>query len=159
MRVVLFVLGVVLLALIPLGRLYIPSVTVPRPFHGLVISVTGGALVILTAQSHAIDTMPSHYGAFDPDEDGAFEVRLTRVTRFYNSSQMFLPRYERGWGPFAASQFVLWIPLWLLAAVCLAWPVTSFLVRRRRRGRGFEVEANAAGDSAADPPDAAGGRG
>ena len=32
-------------------------------------------------------------------------------------------------------------PLWLLAAVCLAWPVTSFLVRRRRRGRGFEVEA------------------
>jgi hypothetical protein len=35
------------------------------------------------------------------------------------------------------------IPLWLLAAVCLAWPVTSFVVRRRRRGRGFEVEANA----------------
>ena len=33
------------------------------------------------------------------------------------------------------------IPLWLLAAVCLAWPVTSLLVQRRRRGRGFEVEA------------------
>ncbi len=32
------------------------------------------------------------------------------------------------------------IPLWLLAAVCLAWPITSFIVaRRRRRGRGFEV--------------------
>src|SRR5688572_8499479 len=34
-------------------------------------------------------------------------------------------------------------PLWLLAVVCLAWPVTSLLVRRRR-GRGFAVEAKAA---------------
>src|SRR5687768_13919676 len=30
---------------------------------------------------------------------------------------------------------ILSLPLWLLAAVCLAWPVTSLLVRRRRRGR------------------------
>jgi hypothetical protein len=48
------------------------------------------------------------------------------------------------------------IPLWLLAAVCLVWPVTSFITERRRRGRGFEVETKATGDSAADPPDAAG---
>ena len=42
------------------------------------------------------------------------------------------------------------LPLWLLAAICLAWPVTSFLVRRRR-GRGFEVEAKGGGAvSAAD---------
>ena len=34
------------------------------------------------------------------------------------------------------------IPLWLLAFLCLAWPVTSFVIaRRRRRTRGFEVEA------------------
>ncbi len=33
------------------------------------------------------------------------------------------------------------IPLWLLAALCLAWPVTSFIVGRRRRRRGFAVEA------------------
>jgi hypothetical protein len=33
------------------------------------------------------------------------------------------------------------IPLWLLAAICLAWPVTSLLLaRRRRKGRGFGVE-------------------
>ena len=38
------------------------------------------------------------------------------------------------------------LPNWLLAAVCLAWPVTSFLIaRRRRRGRGFAVEAAASG--------------
>jgi hypothetical protein len=34
------------------------------------------------------------------------------------------------------------LPLWLLAFLCLAWPVTSFVIARRRRGtRGFEVEA------------------
>ena len=36
------------------------------------------------------------------------------------------------------------IPLWLLVVICLAWPVTSFIVARRRgKGRGFEVEAKA----------------
>ena len=37
------------------------------------------------------------------------------------------------------SAYFFTVPLWLLAAVCLAWPVTSFVVRRRRRGRGFDV--------------------
>lgn len=44
-------------------------------------------------------------------------------------------------------QFVLVVlrmvgPVWLLAAICVAWPVTSFIVAwRRRKGRGFAVEA------------------
>ena len=47
---------------------------------------------------------------------------------------------------------VLVIPLWLLAFICLAWPVTSFIVRRRRRkARGFEVEAKTG--AAVPPPD------
>lgn len=33
------------------------------------------------------------------------------------------------------------IPLWLLAVLCLAWPVISFIVHRRKRQRGFTVEA------------------
>jgi hypothetical protein len=32
------------------------------------------------------------------------------------------------------------LPLWLLAAICLAWPVTSFILARRKRKRGFPVE-------------------
>ena len=35
---------------------------------------------------------------------------------------------------------VVSIPLWLLAFVCLAWPVTSFIIHRRRHKRGFPVE-------------------
>src|SRR5688500_8267341 len=41
--------------------------------------------------------------------------------------------------------FVLSSPLWLLAFLCLAWPVTSFLLARRRRGRGFPVEVTSDG--------------
>ena len=31
------------------------------------------------------------------------------------------------------------LPLWLLAFLCLAWPVTSFVARRKGRGFGVEV--------------------
>lgn len=44
------------------------------------------------------------------------------------------------------------IPLWLLAALCLAWPVTSILLRRRRRRRGFPVEAAAGEPAGSGPP-------
>ena len=39
------------------------------------------------------------------------------------------------------------VPLWLLALLCLAWPVTSFIIHRRRHKRGFPVEPKGAGDS------------
>src|SRR5687768_12883738 len=41
------------------------------------------------------------------------------------------------WGTWSvpASQGVfIEVPLWLLAVLCLAWPVTSFVIARRRRG-------------------------
>ena len=48
------------------------------------------------------------------------------------------------WAPSAVNVRNGWhvvIPLWLLAVLCLAWPVTSFVIARRRRGtRGFDVE-------------------
>ena len=55
------------------------------------------------------------------------------------------PRYESSFSPGFRMHQVS-IPVWLLAVFCLAWPVTSFLVRRRRRGRGFAVETKTAGD-------------
>jgi hypothetical protein len=62
-----------------------------------------------------------------------------------DTRSMLLPKYANDYG----SHFLL-IPLWLLAFICLAWPVTSFIVaRRRRKGRGFEVEAR---PGAAVPP-------
>ena len=47
-------------------------------------------------------------------------------------------------------QYYVSLPLWLLAFLCLAWPVISFLFARRRlRMRGFAVEPHS-------PPAAAG---
>ena len=50
------------------------------------------------------------------------------------------------------TEHIVSIPLWLLATLCLAWPVTSFIIARRRRGRGFEVEAKGAPLSTPLPP-------
>ena len=35
--------------------------------------------------------------------------------------------------------FVSFWPIWFLAFLCLAWPVTSFIIHRRRNKRGFPV--------------------
>ena len=44
------------------------------------------------------------------------------------------------------------IPLWLPTLLCLAWPVTSFIIARcRRKGRGFAVEARTAGSTPLPP--------
>lgn len=43
--------------------------------------------------------------------------------------------------PYASyRQRIVTLPLWLLCAFCLAWPVASFHVQRRRRRRGFPVD-------------------
>jgi hypothetical protein len=62
-----------------------------------------------------------------------------------------LPLGDVEWQWYSLDEIYLTLPLWFVSALCLAWPVTSLLVRRRRRGRGFEVEAKG-GDavSAAD---------
>src|SRR5687767_12391167 len=46
-------------------------------------------------------------------------------------------------GPAGAGKiFWVHIPIYCVAFLCLAWPVTSFVIARRRRGlRGFEVQA------------------
>src|SRR5688500_6459776 len=51
------------------------------------------------------------------------------------------PLLPEWWRPPWGGKLFVRIPLWLLAFLCLAWPVTSFLLARRRRGRGFPVEA------------------
>ena len=51
-------------------------------------------------------------------------------------------------GAGVATQTDVQIPLWLLAIVCLVWPVTTFIITRRHK-RGFPVEATSR--LAADP--------
>ena len=43
------------------------------------------------------------------------------------------------------------VPLWLLAFLCLAWPVASFIIVRRRHKRGFPVEPKGGGEAVPPP--------
>lgn len=59
-----------------------------------------------------------------------------------------LPEYQHSGATNVRStgyqQWSVEIPLWLLTAICLVWPVTSFIQARKRGVRGFEVEGVAA---------------
>ena len=85
-----------------------------------------------------------------PVEEGvSFTIQVGHSTSTKGS---LVPTYERSfrqsaYGP--TKSVDVRVPLWLLAAICLAWPVTSLLLaRRRRKGRGFAVEP----DPDAAPP-------
>src|SRR5687768_15383636 len=143
LRALLFVLGSMSLVLVPANILFHARLWSPWPAGGIGVSLQDGTLLRLFVEYTEVRTV--------------FQIRVAPrpVRDPVEFTDMLFPTYvgaEAPWFTHYASR-----PLWLLAAVCLAWPVTSYLVRRRRRGRGFEVEA--AGVSAADPPDAAGGRG
>jgi hypothetical protein len=43
----------------------------------------------------------------------------------------------------AAGYWSYWVcaPMWMISLICLAWPVSSFIIARRRHKRGFPVVA------------------
>ena len=45
---------------------------------------------------------------------------------------------------------VITIPIWLLAFLCLVWPVTSFFISRRHK-RGFPIEPKDGGETVSTP--------
>jgi hypothetical protein len=94
-----------------------------------------------------------------------FHVRTGTLTIGISKSPQF-PWGERYLGPvqnasvppsaivptvfyYADMPVELELPLWLLAAVCLAWPVASFISHLRRQKRGFPLEPKGASDSEA----------
>ena len=158
-RVLLFVIGLALLLWLPVSYYSMIRTYSPWP-RACGLSSTHGAAYFYC---HVELPLPPGVTVTRRMPDPSFPIVNFVATRDFRDFEPWLiardawvPRYNvlPVW-----NRAVLRIPLWLLAAACLAWPVTSFLVRRRRRGRGFEVETKAAGDPAADPPDDAGGRG
>jgi hypothetical protein len=85
----------------------------------------------------------------------AFEFERLDKFRFYAREALW-PVWKRQDLDATHDLTFLWLPLWLLAFLCLAWPVTSFLIaRRKRKGRGFEVEAKAASSTPLPPGEVA----
>ena len=83
---------------------------------------------------HVPSNMRSFFGSPYSDAYG-FERRSGDI----EWSRVFRPHVEFDDQAIAGLIFIT-IPIWLLAAICLAWPVTSFVIARRRHWRGFPVE-------------------
>src|SRR5688572_16630739 len=96
---------------------------------------------ILVGSSYGNATLTNFQSAGGTKEGVTFEYR--RLDRPTSPTSLWVPSYThidnmRAWG-FAYTAYTL--PLWLLASLCLAWPVTSFILARwRGKGRGFAVE-------------------
>src|SRR5688572_33328465 len=128
LRAGLFGMGVVCLAWWPWSCFYVALVEIPFPFEGATVNSHHGILYL-----------------------GAHRDRPDRDPLTFQLRHRLLKPYQRGVLrhalPHVASvnsngyiQTGIFIPLWLLAFLCLAWPVTSFILDRRRRARGFAFE-------------------
>ena len=126
-RVLLLIVGIVLLVAAPVSLKVVAIASAPSSVPRFALSLDGGALGLWVP----------------PAEDEFFWKAFTAGISWANDApdvslrKAMLPTAVRS--PY--NDLILTIPLWLLAFLCLAWPVTSFVIARRRRGtRGFEVE-------------------
>jgi hypothetical protein len=122
----LLVLGAALIVSIPISYYVSCWINSPR----LYLSIVEGVLVVQWTEARP-RAIPEVVGV----EAGAQYLSmdlLGDVSPLWLSSKRVQPPANRG-------RLMLYFPLWLLAALCLSWPVTSFAIDRRRRG--FEVEA------------------
>src|SRR5687767_1174780 len=136
LRMLLFAVGVIsFLVWIPSFRFGAHLIS-PVPGSYSIIDIAHGSVAVGIADDH-----PWH-------RRGNFDASIHRLPPTYYGTQHLWPTMwqfsvTNETGGARIIQHRVTIPLWLLAAVCLAWPVTSFIVarRRRRRSRGFEVGA------------------
>lgn len=132
-RVLLFLLGVALLVWIPASFVFVVRLQLPSPAGHAGFHSVDGDMVLwhVTPSSRSPWVGVQARGWWDSYSGDLFAHRQRERALWPHAWKV----------PLSTTRVVhIIIPLWLLAAVCLAWPVTSFIVaRRRRRGRGFEV--------------------
>src|SRR5688500_17121189 len=122
LRILLLVVGLGFLALWPVSGFFQITLESPWPFEVTVLASRRGEVgMYFYAELPTADRPRPGFTLYPLDEYSWVPGRPGIL--------------HADFGPLKLTQVTL--PLWLLAAVCLAWPVTSFLVRRRR-GRGFE---------------------
>ena len=126
-RGLLMAIGLLLLLWLPASWFYWAGVASPLLRTG-VSSGNGGVKVALVFELPAEEYGPSAWAQRAPPR------------AMVGEEIWLLPQYEHVARP-NIDMVVAELPLWLLAFICLAWPVTSFIVaRRRHKARGFEVE-------------------
>ena len=130
-RAVFLVAGCLFLILLPIRWSSVPYA----------VSSDGGVLVGIYAGSIQFILADPSFGPASVDL-GLMDVGEWQFVSDYQSGRLW-PGLHHGtlYTIYGIPVTVITLPLWLLAFLCLAWPVISFVIaRRRRRWRGFEVE-------------------
>ena len=135
LRVGPLVVGVASLAAIPISSIFSLHVRVPWPEEcsGLLVAEGRIAVERIYELPLVIPRRPFELAVF------RHETKLDVW-----ASPQLLHIVDRNLGYYAVAVIM---PLWVPAFICLAWPVTSFILARRKSKRGFPVEPK--------PPDAA----
>jgi hypothetical protein len=145
LRVLLFLLAIGLLGCIPLNNYVAARWTSRWPPERVIVTWASAAIEISWLEEVS-PNIPLDPAGLEIESGPASYGLLPKY-----SARPFFERFTvSGW-----ASTTLHLPLWLLAAICLAWPVTSLLLaRRRRKGRGFAVEpaADAAPPAIDTPP-------
>jgi hypothetical protein len=144
LRILLAAAGLALLLWMPLSaRIALElSRTHPSANQWYTLWIGGGQIIASDASMGLPPSLP-----------GAWRMRLLTGREAAGGVPLWEPAWRRWLLPGTSSvsfflpggfsQPYTWralaVPLWLPALLCLAWPLTSLLLARRRRGRGFEV--------------------
>ena len=130
----LFVSGVVLLCWTPVSMRLWLRMNAPWPFDEWEMGIDNGGVVCQV---------------FFKLDDG--QIPADPFFDWYWLSNYYIERHDLGptleWRPrylyysdADTTTVVVGVPLWLLSLLCLAWPVSSFIIARRKQKRGFPVE-------------------
>lgn len=129
-----FVLGLVLLAWLPASFFLIAGAFSRGP---------ASSISIYTEHGHAA---ASHLDAdnrlWDTSDFSIMVSRRYGLARVRTSDALW-PNYsaESTSNPYVSYRLrTVRLPLWLLCALCLAWPMTYWIAQRRKRTRGFSIE-------------------
>ena len=129
----LLVLGVAALVLLPVSFFVLPEVSMPVPRDRTRIYVMEGALHIdhLKSQDPLVYSAP--WRAMVHENPG-WPINWSWVFRpVWQSVEYTIS----GFSPQTSRMLI--VPLWMIAAASLAWPVLAWRAARRRRRRGFDV--------------------
>jgi hypothetical protein len=106
----------------PLSSRFIVSVAFPTSWGSIGVHTSNGEVGVSATDLHLNRIQ---YAANDRAAD-------------WGSTNLMRPNLQTSVGV-----FYLTIPVWQVAVLCLAWPVTCFIVARRKSKRGFPVEPKA----------------
>ena len=156
-RVLFAVAGVAVAIWLPCSYQWVAHLHAIWPKRSVSVGSTGGYLLFQSAEvpiRSSIDLQTYPYFSVGPgSEKKLLDAGVVRASKRAPDVAWYhgmWPRFSRGpFGPFVLTSVRL--PLWLLAAICLAWPVTSFIIHRRRHKRGFPIEPKGGGETVSPP--------